>query len=116
MTDDQGVTAPVVPTDDQTAADAESVFGGIASLKFEIAEKDAEIERLRAQLASRPRGRGQGNFVSARVHRHEDARDAAAIARWERETGQTWTPEPDAGPTDHVDPAIQEAADAEPVG
>lgn len=112
MTDDQGVTGPVVPTD-AAEYDLPPTYDMEMSYPDAVArvhELEAENADLRAQLASAPQG--QGNFVSARVQRHEDMRDEAAIWGWERATGETWTPEP----FDHVDPVVQAKADDEKAG
>jgi hypothetical protein len=81
MIDDQGGVEPVMPTDVPDKA--------VPETPVEPEQTPAEPEPPTA--ASVPASRsGQGNFPSARVRRREDQMDAAAILRWEHETGQVW--------------------------
>jgi hypothetical protein len=91
MTDDQGGVEPVMPTDAVEAP----VESEVEPQTIPVAEPPVEPEPVDASTeapvpASVASVSVQGNFPSARVRAREDQMDAAAILRWENETGQVW--------------------------
>lgn len=98
--DDQGNAEPVLPTDRYDMPDSYDMelsypdaVARVHELETALAERDAEIAHLDRELVRVTSQDSQGNFPSARVRRREDQMDAAAIARWERETGRNWANE-----------------------